>query len=217
MFRTHWDVGAEHTWSICRRCAEPFHRWARQLFCVILSSKSGGVCGWLIEVGILDAHGVCCFSVIKPGKIWCLLLCCYCCSECTSGMFLWNVPQSKFSDCRLDIRRTSGESLQQHIKKQTTGGWCHLLKNGARCDLQCHMWHVLYLLILLLDKPGVMLCRKDWSTSFTWHKGPWKRHGPPRYMTARTVTPDRSGQVCLFPSDMPLILWLSLSQEVCDL
>lgn len=142
-----------------------------------------------------------------------------CCaaSECTPGMFLWNVPQSKFSDCRLDIRRTSGESLQQHIKKQTTGGWCHLLKNGARCDLQKHMWHVLYLLILLLDRPGVMLCRKDWSTSFTWHKGPWKRHRPPRYMTARTVTPDRSGQVCLFPSDMPLILWLSLSQEVCDL
>lgn len=24
-----------------------------------------------------------------------------------------------------------------------------------------------------------MLCRKDWSTSFTWHKGPWKRHRPP--------------------------------------
>ena len=141
MFRTHWDVGAEHTWSICRRCAEPFHRWARQLFCVILSSKSGGVCGWLIEVGILDAHGVCCFSVIKPGKIWCLLLCCYCCSECTPGMFLWNVPQSKFSDCRLDIRRTSGESLQQHIKKQTTGGWCHLLK-AVICKNTCDMFYI---------------------------------------------------------------------------
>ena len=105
------------------------------MFCVILSSKSGGVCGWLNEVGILDAHGVCCFSVIKPGKYG---VSCCAASEYIAGMY--PRTSSLISDLIFKGLSEKACSSIQRSRRQAGGAMCFRMARAVICKSTCAMF-----------------------------------------------------------------------------